>query len=382
MKSLTNQITYFVIVSAIAFACSSGKKLLESGNYHDAVSKSVERLRKNPNSKKAKETLREAYPLAKSQYLADIQNVKSSNDPFKWTKTVFAYESLNNLYEDIKRSPAALKVVPNAQNYYGHMDHTRNMAAGEQYDAGINALRSNNREGAKRAYFHFLDANGFVNGYKDVARKMKDAKYAATLKVVVNQVAVPSRVYRASGEQFHDDVANYLRRIENNEFVRFYSFSQADKAGIKADQIIRMQFDDFVVGETHTFQQLREVESDSIKIGEFTNDKGEKKDIIGTVKAELTTNKMEVISKGLLNLQIISGRTNSSIHREDFTGEFVWFNQWGNYNGDKRALNKEELRMIKNRRVNPPPPQQMFLEFTRPIYSRLTTRLRRFYDNY
>ena len=382
MKNLAQSIIYFIVIAAIVFACTSGKKLLESGNYHDAVVKSVERLRKNPNSKKAKATLKEAYPLAKKQYLTDIDNIRASNDPFQWTKTVFTYESLNNLYEQIQRSPAALKVIPNSQNFYNKVSDARKFAATEQYDAGLRSLNNNNREGAKRAYFHFLDANGFVKGYKDVNNKMKEAKYAATLKVVVDQVAVPSRTYRASGEQFHDNVANYLRRIENKEFVRFYSFSQAEKKGIKADQIIRMQFDDFVVGETHTFQQLKELESDSIKIGDYTNDKGEKKDIIGVVTAELTTNKMEVISKGLLSLQIISGRTNASIHREDFVGEFVWFNQWGNYNGDKRALNKEELRMVKNRRINPPPPQQMFLEFTKPIHSRLTTRLRRFYDDY
>jgi len=382
MQNLTKIISYFFILSIVASACSSGKKLLESGNYHDAVTKSVERLRKNPNSKKAKETLKEAYPLAKGQYLNDIENLRASNDPFLWTKTVYAYENLNDLYEEIQRSPAALKVVPNVQNYYNKMSNVRNSAAGEQYDAGIKAFNTNNREGAKQAYFHFLDANGFVNGYKDATRKMKDAKYAATLKVVVNQVAVPSRISRNSGERFHDDIANYLRQIENNEFVRFYSYGQAEKQNIKADQIIKMQFEDFVVGETHTFQQLKEVASDSIKIGEFTNDAGKKKDIIGIVTAELTTNKMEVISKGLLSLQIISGRTNARIHQEDFVGEFVWFNEWGNYNGDKRALTNQELRMVKRRRINPPPPQQMFLEFTKTIYTRLTTRLRRFYNDY
>ncbi len=382
MKNHYRLVVYFFFISLIISACSSGKKLLETGNYHDAVVKSVERLRRNPSSKKARVTLQEAYPLAKETYLRDIENLKASNNPFQWTKTAYTYESLNSMYEEIQRSPAAKRIVPNAQNYYGQMSHVRNMAADEQYNAGMKAFNTNSREGAKTAYFHFMDANGFVNGYKDVSRKMKDAKYAATLKVVVNQVAVPSRIYRNSGEQFHDNVANYLRRIENKEFVRFYSFSQAEKQGIQADQIIKMQFEDFVVGETHTFQQLKEVVSDSIKIGDFTNDKGEKKDIIGTVRAELTTNKMEVISKGILSLQIISGRTNARIHQEDFAGQFIWFNEWGGYNGDKRALTNEELRMVKNRSVNPPPPQQLFLEFTKPIYTRLSNRLRRFYADY
>jgi len=357
--------------------------MLEQGNYYNAVVKSVEKLRKSPDNKKSRQTLKQAYPLAQEFYLSNIRNLRSSNHPFVWTETVYSYNKLNTLYEEIQRSPAAKQVIPSPANYYQNISEAKNKAAEEQYRAGISALNLNTRESAKNAYFHFLDADAFVQNYKDVQEKIGQAKFAATLKVIVDQVAVPSRTYKESGEQFHNLVADFLRKLEMNEFVRFYSYTQARKEGLtNPDQIIKMQFDDFIVGETHTLQQIREVKSDTIKVGEVTLDDGTKKAAMGVVKAEMKVNRMEIISKGILSLEIVKGHSDSRILLENFAGEFVWFNEWGTFNGDKRALGKNDLRIIKNSQIPPPPPKQMFLEFTKPIYSRLTNRLKEFYRNY
>jgi hypothetical protein len=372
-----------VFVAAVVSACSSGKKMLEKGNYYNAVFQSVERLKSNPGNKKARQTLRQAYPLAKESFLTKIKNLQAANHPFRYTETVHIYNKLNGMYEQIQRSPAARDIIPNPGNYYAYLDQAKQNAAAEQYDAGLRALANPTRQSAKTAYFHFLDADAFVQDFRDVKDKLAEAKYAATLKVVVDQVAVPSRIYNESGERFHDEVAGFLRQLENNEFVRFYSYSQARKEGIKnPDQVIRMQFDDFTVGETHTLQQIREVKSDTLKVGEVTLDDGKKKDVMGVVKAEMTVNRMQVISKGILSLEIKKGYNGSRILLENFPGEFVWFNEWGSYNGDKRALSKEDLQIVKNAKIAPPPHRQLFLEFTRPIYVRLTDRLRGFYRNY
>lgn len=357
--------------------------MLEQGNYYTAVIKSVERLRSSPGNKKAIQTLKQAYPLAREVSLTNINNLRSSNNPFQWTETVYAYNRLNNLYEEIQRSPAAKEVVPSPSNYYQFLEGAKSNAANEQYQAGLTALNTNTRDGAKRAYFHFLDADGFFQGYQDVKEKIDQARYAATLKVVVNQVAVPSRVYNEPGEQFHDKVADFLRRLETSEFVRFYSFAQARKEGIEnPDQVVKMQFDDFIVGETHTLQQIRELKSDTVKVGEVTLDDGKKKEVMGVVKAKMTVNRMEIISKGILSLEIIRGSGDVRILLESFPGEFVWFNEWGSFNGDERALTKEDKLILKNGQALPPPPKQMFLEFTKPIYVRLQNRLREFYKNY
>jgi hypothetical protein len=125
------------------------------------------------------------------------------------------------------------------------------------------------------------------------------------------------------------------------------------------------------------------MERDSVVVGEITLDSGRKKEVIGKVNAEVALFRMEVVSRGLVNLSITkNGMEDKDLVYQDFPGEFVWFNEWGQFNGDQRALTNEQLSICYNKQVNPIPPQQMFVEFTRPIQQQLHNRLLNFYKNY
>ena len=150
----------------------------------------------------------------------------------------------------------------------------------------------------------------------------------------------------------------------------------------RPDQIFSLNFEDFVIGETHTKERIEKMESDSLKIGQITLDDGTKRDIFGSVKAKVSINRMEVISRGVINLNIIQKDNNEVLINQDFAGEYVWFNEWGNYNGDKRALTKNQIEICERRRINPVSPQQMFVNFTKPIHDQLRRRLFNFYNGY
>ena len=182
---------------------------------------------------------------------------------------------------------------------------------------------------------------------------------------------------------FYNEVKNILNQIEQKEFVRFYSPGQAKEMNLnKPDQILTINFEDFVVGETHTKERIEKMQADSVKVGQVTLDDKTKKDVYGSVKAKVSINRMEVISRGIINLNIIQKDYNEVLINQDFAGEYVWFNEWGNYNGDKRALTKNQIEICNRKRVNPIPPQQMFVEFTKPIHDQLRRRLFNFYNGY
>ncbi|MBK6977364.1 MAG: hypothetical protein IPH28_09930 [Cytophagaceae bacterium] len=89
-----------------------------------------------------------------------------------------------------------------------------------------------------------------------------------------------------------------------------------------------------------------------------------------------------MISRGLLSMEIYDYRTNKTLLREQLPGEFVWTNKWSSFNGDERALTKEELNESRMKEELPPPPQQLLIEFCKPIYDQFTSRVKRFYDKY
>jgi len=363
--------------------CSSGKKALERGDYYEAVLKSISRLRKNADHKKSAESLKQSYPLALEWLEDEAENHITTNDNFKWKDALASYQKINNMYEQIRKAPGAKRVIANPKNYYSKITELKKKAAKESYDAGIAAMLNDNREDAKRAYYLFREANEFVPGYEEVNDFIAQSKFNATLKVIVEQIPVPTR-YQLSANFFQDKVEEFLRSGKaSGEFVRFYTPMEADGEQLaNADQILKIQFDDFVVGQEYVKSDTETIEKDSVEVGKITLEDGTKKPVLGTVKAKITTYRKEVKSEGRVSMQILDANSDAIIKHEKFNGTYIWKSQWGSYNGDSRALSKEQLNITERKEGHPPPPQDMFVNFTKPIYNQLTNKVRGFYKNY
>lgn len=366
----------------IILSCSSGKKAYEHGNYYDAVIKSVQRLRQKPDHSKSQEALQNAYPLALEILESQATNAIASDAAFKYKTTIQSYNQVNQIYEQIRQCPGCMKVVRSPKNYYAEIGPLKEKAAEESYLAGINALMKGNRNDAKQAFYNFSDAQSFVSGYKDVVEYLDKSKWEATLKVVVEQIPVPSR-YNISGNFFQNKVEEFLHsNYPDNGFIKFYTVTEAKTVNLpKADHFLKIQFDDFSVGNTTLKEKEETVTKDSVKVGE-TKFEGKMVPVYNTVKAKLTTYQKEVISSGLLSLIILDGKTNGVLSQKKFNGQHSWMSNWGKYNGDERALSRQQLAICRQNEAQPPPPQDMFLEFTKPIYNQLVPAIKGFYQNY
>ncbi|PIY13090.1 MAG: hypothetical protein COZ18_00565 [Flexibacter sp. CG_4_10_14_3_um_filter_32_15] len=375
----SHSLPLFVALLLIISACSSGKKALQRGDYYDATLKAVERLRQSPNNKKARHTLGEAYYRAVEENLRTTRTLDTKINPLNWEKIAQSYGRINEMGNEIRRSPAALRIVKNPTSYLGEEIKAKEKAAEARYNEGVKAMALNTREDAKKAYYHFVKANEWVNGYKDVATQIPIAKDAATLKVLVQPIQVPNSF--GLGRDFvQNQVMEYLntnRRM--NEFVTFYLSWQTPNYCC-ADQLLLMSFDEFTVGQV--FQKEKTTTAiDSVRRSVRLDD-GSSKTITDAVKADYTHHEQYVVSNGRLDVRIIDVKTNRILMQDKYPGEFVWRNEWGTYQGDKRALDEEQEKAIKVRPIAPPPPQDLFVELFRPIYDQLTGNMRRFYSRY
>lgn len=378
-----NLFLYLIALIITLSGCSSGKKALERGDYYESVLKSVSRLRKNPSHKKSIESLKDSYPLALEWLEDEADNHITTNNNFKWKGALVSYQKINNMYEEIRKAPGAKRVISSPKNYYNKITELKKKAAKESYDAGIAAMLNNNRADAKKAYYLFQEANEFVPGYEEVSDMIAESQFNATLKVIVEQIPVPTR-YRLSANFFQDKVEEYLRSGKaSGKFVRFYTPGEADSEQLaNADQILKIQFDDFVVGKEYVKSDTETIEKDSIEVGKVTLEDGTKKPVYGTVKAKITTYRKELKSEGRVSMQVLDANSDGIIKHEKFNGTYVWITQWGSYNGDSRALSKEQLAICERKEGYPPAPQDMFVNFTKPIYDQLTNKVRGFYKNY
>jgi hypothetical protein len=372
----------FVSLLLFALGCSSGKKAYERGDYYDAVLKSVNRIRKDPDHSKSRETLKNAYPQALQFFETQAQNEISSNTPYRWKNVIGYYNQINSMYEQIRQCPGCLQVVPNPKNYYAELGPLKEKAAEESYNAGIADLMKGTRNDAKRAYFNFVDVQNFYPGYKDVVEYLNKSKFEATLKVVIEQIPVPAR-YNLSGGFFQDKVEEFVHGYFTEQtFIQFYTPQEAKAVNLPyVDQIMRLQFDDFTVGNTALKEKVETFTKDSVVVGK-TKVNGKEIPVYGTVKAKFTSYRKEVMSAGLLSMIIVDAKSNGILTTQKIPGEFIWFNTWARFNGDERALTEQQLALTNQKELQPPVPQDLFLEFTKPIYAKLVPAIRDFYSRY
>ncbi|MDR1406267.1 MAG: hypothetical protein LBI89_03595 [Prevotellaceae bacterium] len=383
MKTL-NLLIIAIAAIVLAGSCkSTGMQALTKGKYDTACLQAIDKLRSSPNNEKAKSALMQAYPLAVNYTEKETERLLNSvSDINRYQKIFELYAMMSNIAVEISRCPAALLIIPNADYYSAQLESARSMAAEESYLLAVNNLNIGTRAAARQAYLQFQKTNSIIAGYRDVATKLQEAKWMATLKIVLEQMPVSGQ-YQISADFFQNKVFEYLSTNIRNEFVKIFSPEEAKDVNLRPDQIIHLNFLDFAVGQVREKKNAYEVKRDSVKTGTYKDDKGVSHDVYGRVKATVTTRRIEVSSNGILNALIIDYQTNAVLSQQRFPGEFVWTDSYATFSGDERALSRKELDICRRTSLSPPPPpQEMFVQFTVPIFNNLTQFFQNYYRRY
>lgn len=378
---------YLLFLVAVLFlsSCSTGLKSLQQGNYYEAILKAANRLSNDPDNRKASQVVRDGYPMAVAYYQEEIDRMLTSNDPFKWKRTLEIMQTVNRISDEIRRIPAARQLVSSPKTYTSEMTDVQNRAAQEFYDAGIDALSRKTRETAKQAYFHFQNADGLVRGFKDVQQKMLQAKELATLKVVVEQIPVNGK-FEYSAQFFYDNVFQMLNeRFQERDFVHFFSPEEAEKSRLKyPDMVLQMGFYDFFIDRPQHFEEEKELnkqveEKYQVKI---SKDSTVTRTRMIPKKGKIKILTDQVASGGLLELKAVEFQSKKIVFTDKIPGEFMWQNKYGIFVGDKEVLDKELSAILNNKMVMPPASQDMFVLFTKPIFNQLTSKLTNYFKQY
>lgn len=334
-----------VMIAALAGGCSSGKSAYKHGDYYSAVLTAVQRLRQNPDHKKSKEVLSLSYQAAVDYLQTDAQNQIAANANFKYKAAVVNYERINTLYDEIRKSPGALKVIPNPINKYKELTEFKQKAAEESYDAGIQALMGNTRQDSKNAYFLFTDANTFSPGFRESIEMMEKAKENATVNVIVE----PALDNRYSWN-FEPTVFGY----NSNMFVKFYTARQAEESGVKrVDQFLKVLVNSYSEGLPQITRRT-ETRTDSVKTGEKTVN-GQKVPTYKQITSTTTIFEKKVTSHGSITLWITDAASKADIVNSEITTSQTWTDSWAIYTGDLRAVASGNKKLIEKREPNMQP---------------------------
>jgi len=390
----------FICLLVVFISCSTDNRLLRKHKYAEVVNKTTFTISSDPDNRKASRMLQEAYSQALVYYQNEIDQILTSNDSFRWNQTLEIMQTVNSLSDEIGRIPTANQLIPSLKTYTLEMTDVQNRAAKEYYDAGMDALNQKTRTKAQLAFSYFQDADDLIHGYSDVQQKLMESKDFATLKVIVEQIPVNGQ-FEYSAQFFYNKVLKMLnQQFQAEDFVSFISQKEAEETKLKyPDLVLKMSFYDFSIG-TLQHSELEKglsttiVESYQVKVKQDTSfytigEKGhERLELVMVPRGEMITRtrkvpksgKIEIItdqvySGGLLEVNAVEFQSQKVVFNDEIPSQYTWQNQYGTFEGDNEVLNNE-LRMILYREfVQPPESQDMFVLFTKPIFSQLTEKL-------
>lgn len=372
-----------ILLGSLAFtvaACATGKNAFDKGNYETALDRAVNRLQSNPNNKKAQDVLVDGYSVASSFHLKRIQQFKKSNNDFKWESIYREYAQLNKYFRDIQRCPSCMSLV-SPKDYLGEQESAAISAADVQVSVGKETLALNTIETARQAYSHFEVALRYNNNIAGIDSLLTQARLIGTVRVLIEPIPIHSRNLKLTNEYLENKMFEYLDAYSRDRFVQFFTTEESEERDVQPDHILSLEFDDFVLGQARIVSKTVEIKRDSVVVGQYTDKDDVKHDVYNTVKADFTTNAKTLLSAGVLNFEIRDAYTNKVLTQRKLQSEDVWRHEWASFNGDSRALNKDEIRLSKLKELPPPGPQTLFVSFIDRIYGQVEGNIRQFYRN-
>lgn len=358
-------LSVYLFLAILSLACSSGKKAYEKGDYYAAVIKSVERLRQKPDHEKSQEALRLAYPLAVDFLETQAQSTIASDAPFKWKQAMSYYSQINVLHDQIKTSPAALRVIKTPVSKFDEIADLKKKAADESYEAGIQAMMKNSRAGAIEAFYLFQEANNFDPGIKDVVELQHKAEYDATLRVVYAQ-----QVYRNNWVAV-EPLINNLKL----PFTKFYTTAQAEAEEAPIHHTLLIEVLGYNEGRPST-TKTETTHTDSVQVERTMG--GKKVRVYEKVTGRSTLYEKRASSQGGVRLTIKEKETDKQLMNNDFTGTGNWSDTWARCSGDNRAI-PERIRKACSKSEPEPNSELMLKQARENLLKQVESSLSSFY---
>lgn len=364
-------------VMLLATACASPSRLYKQGKYYPATLAAVKKLRSKPDDAETKEILKKSYSLAVENSLRTINSLQHNPDPVKYYSIVAQYQNLCDMAEKIHSSPAAYDIIPNPTDFSAELAAARTAGAEEYYQRATALLESNRVEDARLAQNYLKNANNFVAGYKDVYSLLAEAREKSVLKVLVKRPDVPP-AYSLEVDFFCEDLTMELNRLSSRT-VDFFLPNYPRNMYIH--QSITLDFTSFNMAQPRERRRVERLKRDSVLTG-YTNVRGTRYPVYGTVRATYTEYTLEVAATGTLQIRIADNGTRRTVFQDKVASTHVWETKWATYQGDERALTPEQLDMCRKRREAIPQPQYFFYEASKPMYHHAVQSISKFYRRY
>lgn len=389
------KISLLLISLLMLSACSSvkrGKQAVNQGNYHEAIDIAVEKLQKDKDKKGNQEhilILEDAFKKLTDARKKRIVFLEKEGNPANLKDIYLLYRELDGVQKQISPLlPLALH-SNNREARFRFTDYTdaliasRNRYVDFLYEEAKSLMQQQEKMTYRQAHNQLLELQRLSPGYKDVSQLLEESHNRGSDFVLVelkNQTpfVIPGRL--------EDELLNFNTYGLDDFWTEYHAERKRD---YEYDFAVQLGFREILISPERLLEREIPLEA------EVSDGYTYKKDRKGELVLDSLGNKIKVENfvkvKGVLyktvqtkslalqgKVDYLDLRNGRLMNSYPLTTEFVFENVFASYEGDKRLLTKEDKLLLQNRFVPFPSNEQMLLDASDDIKSRLGPILKRY----
>lgn len=385
MKYLYAAMAFLLVLNGCSSIKRSSTALL-SGNYDEAITTSIDKLRKGPSSNKKDShitLLEEAFAKAVQRDNERIAFLKTAGEAQGVEEIYNLYSKLNNRQERIKPllplylEKEGREAQFSIQNYTNNIVNYKDELVSQLYTQTTTDLANANSKIAYRTVYQDLERlNRLSPNHKDVANLLEEAHYKGTNFI---EVALYNDSNIALPRQLENDLLDFTTYNINDFWKVYHNKAQED---VNYDYVMDVSLREINISPER-IQERQLIKEKTIKDGtEYVKDrKGnykldeDGKKITRDKFIDVTCNYFEVLQSKAVNIvgQVRYTNKNSGQLEESFplASEFIFEHYYATYDGDRRALDNVSLGYTRNRVVPFPTNEQMIFDVGEDLKQRL-----------
>ncbi len=343
-----------IFISSLFFSCKTAGKLYQKGRYDEAVVLAAKKLQKKHNDASTLDILSNAYRYAVEGHESRIRNLSNSNSDLRWENIYQEYNSLQYLYEAIRRSPSVFRIVQ-PTDYSSYITTYKEEAGNARFERGLELLNQNNKQSSRAAYYEFQQALALKPGDLSIKQKLNEAYTNAVTNIVIlplTRYGYQYGSYNFDYQNFNYNILQYLNNNNRSQFVKYYSQVGPGSQDVRPDNFVEMRFSDVNIGRYRDQRNIREVSKQVVAKEIVIKKDSVIKEYI-TVKAKITTTTRIIQADGLLQATI-RDKNERRLWSDTYRGDYSWSYTFATYTGDERALSDQDKKQINQKEQWPP----------------------------
>ena len=378
-----------ICIAVFLVSCSTAKRTQEAintGNYTNAINLSLAKLSDNKTKKgnqKYITSLEDAFKKNTKRELKEIDFLKKESNGANLEKIYNSYLRLNSIQERIKPL-LPLQVFEEGRtanftfkNYDNIILNSKNELASYLYNNASNLVKNaQNKFDYRRAYDDFSYLNKLSPNFKDTRQRIEDA-YQKGLDYV--SVKLYNNTQSVIPGDLEDDLLNFNAYDLNNLWTTYHTNPLKT---INYNYEMSLEFINIAISPEQ-ISEKEVIKEKKIKDGwKYVLDSNGNvaKDRLGN---DLKADKFITVRSNFYRLTQhkdvqITGKvsyydlnTKQQINSYPLTSGFVFEHVYGNYKGDKRALDNEFLNLSNKQAVPFPSNEQMIYDSSEDLKNKI-----------